>query len=180
MFPRHKKPSIWQRLRWKLSPIYWEARCFFPNLKRLFQWLPVVWKDRDFDYNFYLTLMQYKLKRMREHIVEHDIVLATPRIARQIKFCEDTIARLQTDEYIEAEDKAHEEKWGEQIWDSLPTENERSRTLDIYRVKAREQGLEDQERDEQRVLYKLAKTRREKDLDRLFRVQRKYLEGWWD
>lgn len=35
---------------------------------RLWSYLPVLWRDEDYDYMFFLSLIKHKIKRMREHM----------------------------------------------------------------------------------------------------------------
>jgi hypothetical protein len=181
MFPREGKPSLWRRFKWKADAVWTFVRNIPDNIKMICQWIPVLWSNWDWDYNFFLTIIQYKLRRMSKHIGEHDILVNSQRYAKQMAFCADIIDRLFKDEYTTEEEKAHEEKWGELIMDSYPAKDYPGcHTLDIYRVKAREQGREEEEREETMQLHNLARARREKDLDILFRVMRKNIERWWD
>jgi hypothetical protein len=43
----------------------WRIRNFFKSVARLWVWLPVIWRDRDYDYGFLLTLIDFKLSRMK-------------------------------------------------------------------------------------------------------------------
>ena len=56
--------------RWKpMKPI----RKFTRRLKRLFKWTPVIWKDEDWDYEYFLIIAQFKLEQMAElHVKEGD------------------------------------------------------------------------------------------------------------
>ena len=38
------------------------------KLIRLYQWLPVIWKDEEWDYNYLLDIIKYKLSRMEKVI----------------------------------------------------------------------------------------------------------------
>ena len=42
--------------------------------ERTFSYHPVLKKDQDWDYDFFLTLIEFKLKRMREYFWTHNIV----------------------------------------------------------------------------------------------------------
>lgn len=47
---------------------------FIKNIIRVIQWAPIIWRDRDFDYNFLLNLMDYKLERMARHFETHRFI----------------------------------------------------------------------------------------------------------
>ena len=42
--------------------------------ERTFSYHPVLKEDQDWDYDFFLSLIEFKLKRMREYFWSHDIV----------------------------------------------------------------------------------------------------------
>jgi hypothetical protein len=148
---------------------------------KLFQYAKVLWSDRDFDYAHILILLQYKLKRTREHIVEHDMVESAQKTGKQIKHAELLIQRILEDDYCKELQIAHDTKWGEVIQYFDPKKDgERYYRYHVIRANATTPELEEQERQEQMAVYDAQHQAREKDLDRLFRHIRKYLQGWWD
>ena len=47
------------------------TRKFTRRLKRLFKWIPIIWKDEDWDYEYFLKIAQFKLESMAElHVKE--------------------------------------------------------------------------------------------------------------
>lgn len=181
LFPRDKGPSLWRRFKWKVDAVWTFIRNIPDNIRMICEWIPVLWSNWDWDYNFLLITLRYKLHRMSKHISEHDHLVNSQKYAKQMACCVDIIDRLLNNEYTTEEEKLHEDKWGELIMDSYPAEDYPGcHTLDIYRVKARESGEEEAERQETMQLHDLARARREKDLDILFRIMRKNIERWWD
>ena len=51
---------------------------------RLFSWIPVIYSDEDWDYLYLLTIMEFKLKRMRKVIVEDDVHADASRTLKKI------------------------------------------------------------------------------------------------
>lgn len=180
LFPRDKKPPILRRIKWKFEPIYWGIRNFPSNLVKLLQWIPIIWRDRDWDYIFLLKIMRFKMKRMHEHFEKYGQLVVTSQMVHQLQFCEKKIDEILEDNFIKAEMDAHTEKWGELNTDWYDTETPGLSRLDLYRPGAREKGLEDQEREESQELYHLEETRREKAVELLFAVMRRNLRRWWD
>ena len=43
-------------------------RSFFQNILRVFEWAPVIWKDRDWDYAFVDNILLYKYKRLYKQL----------------------------------------------------------------------------------------------------------------
>ena len=71
-----------------LSAFYQEIRCRLRNLvigiKNIIDYIPIVYKDRDWDYEFILDILRYKLERTRDRIKNDNIVESTNRIVDEI------------------------------------------------------------------------------------------------
>ena len=50
--------------------MFYRVRNFFASIARVFSYLPVIWKDRDWDYGFLLDLLEFKLKRIKKYFLE--------------------------------------------------------------------------------------------------------------
>lgn len=82
----------------------------FSNLKRLFTWLPIIWRDRDFDYAYMWQLFAYKVKRMHD-CMKDDPFTNNELEIKQMKTCYLLMQRLSDDEFNDqAIDKWHRER----------------------------------------------------------------------
>lgn len=180
LFPKNKKPSIFRHIRWKVEA----ARTFTSNvpanMKMICEWVPVLWDNWDWDYNFLLKIMQYKMQRMANHIREHNILVRSEEIADELQECCDIITRLQAQEYTPFEEGVMEAEYGKHCMDSLPCEHEGCRQLDIYFDKAREEGREEEADAVYTNIRNLAMAREQRDYHRLFTLMRDKIQGWWD
>lgn len=61
----NSKLSFWDRiyLFWKYDLKYYPHR-FVTGIKNLVRWFPVIWNDRDFDSQYLLELMKFKIEKM--------------------------------------------------------------------------------------------------------------------
>ena len=50
--------------------MFYKVRNFFASTARIFSYFPVIWKDRDWDYDFLLDLLEFKLKRIKKYFLE--------------------------------------------------------------------------------------------------------------
>lgn len=171
--------KTWRKIKWKFEAFRTWLEAIPLNIKMICQWIPVLWGNWDWDYVFLLDVMRYKMARMSRCIAECDRGFDSQRHAKQLQACVDIIDRLRSDSYLKYEERQHEKKWGEFVVERIPRDDGLIK-LDFYHVKARELGLEEQERAELRVIRNLAYRRRQKDLDVLFRIMRKRIEFWWD
>lgn len=81
-----------------------KTKRFVRNIRRIIEYLPIIWRDRDFDYQYLLDLMQYKLERMfkffkSNHAMSEDaklladdmlsVIEALDRLAKQDYCCDE-------------------------------------------------------------------------------------------
>ena len=177
-----KRPGIFKRMWLHTRDLYYWVRDLPYNISKMFQWFPIIWKDRDWDFLFLLLLIQYKLGRMRRGMF-NDLCCSEDieKITLSIKQCEDAITRLTScgSSYIEQELTAHEAKWGSITHEVIDLANENLSQLDIYSPKARKEGKEAIERDEIHKIYDLETVRRQDDLDLLFNTMKNNIQNWW-
>lgn len=61
---------------------------FFRNIqigiKNIFKYLPIIWNDRDWDYEYCVKLLRFKLKNMSKYLKEEDILFEVDRICGEI------------------------------------------------------------------------------------------------
>ena len=176
---------LWRRVRSTCSAVWYLPKKTYRFLRKLYAWSPILWNDFDWDYSYLLKILEFKLHRMADTIESNGIIVASDRVAKQIRYATFLIERIQEENYCKEEYAAHEEKWGEGVMNfvDLPKDDPHYGTcseMNMYTIKSKQQGLEDQEKKEHMVIYERARDTRQKDLDRLFRHMRRYLERWWD
>lgn len=47
---------------------------YFKKVKKILSWLPVLWKDEDWDYEYILDILYHKVKTLDKTLVENDLV----------------------------------------------------------------------------------------------------------
>lgn len=75
-------------------------------------WLPFLWDDKDWDQVYLWKMMREKLRRMRLHHQEDQVVADWERIAKEIWVAELALDRLIGDDYAKADWEAHRAKYG--------------------------------------------------------------------
>ena len=92
----------WKVCRW----FKWEAKYFHETVirgfKNLWKWLPVIWKDRDWDHYHMFAMMDFKLKNMIILFEDGEHFVGWENEVRYMKICRGLIQRLQ-DSYYECE-----------------------------------------------------------------------------
>ena len=64
------------------------------KIRKIIDYLPILWKDEDFDHGYITILYHYKLKRSREHMEEHQLFVGWEKVVKDMKRAEDALARL--------------------------------------------------------------------------------------
>jgi hypothetical protein len=136
------------------------VRNIYRNTKRIVEWIPVIWRDRDFDRGYLYTMLKYKLTRMADHFEEHKNFTGWEKIVEHIRECVQIIERLQKDEYIEKEMDDFREKVGWTVQSRRELSNEEK--AEFWAIRARQC----QARDD--------------DKARLFEIMKEHIDEWWD
>jgi len=58
-------------LRYK---IIYPIKDFIKFIKKVYDYLPILWNDRDYDYTYIVEILQYKLLRTKKCIVDNDLI----------------------------------------------------------------------------------------------------------
>jgi len=97
--------------RWRCL---WDAIRYFPGfLRRLWEYLPMIWHDRDWDYIYILRLLRYKIKRTRDNIKENNNHEDCDKTVADMDHILEVIDRVIECDYCKEDFDAHMAKWGE-------------------------------------------------------------------
>jgi len=89
---------------------------FIGGVKSLIRWLPIIWKDRNWDSHYTLEILKHKLILQREYLVTNNRFTTVDVVNRDITLCLNLIERLQDDFYeVEYQDYYEEDMWFEPI-----------------------------------------------------------------
>jgi len=66
---------------------------FFWRIRRLIRWLPVLWRNRTWDYQFTLNILGYSLEELAV-CLENGITMSGPNDAKRIRYVCNLIRRL--------------------------------------------------------------------------------------
>ena len=56
---------------------------FLRNIIRTIQWLPIIWKDVDYDYEGMLDILQYKAERIARHHKKHRLIAHWSHVVKE-------------------------------------------------------------------------------------------------
>lgn len=139
----------------------------FYKIRRILQWIPILWRDEDWDFDYILRILRYKLSRTRETIISNNIIAEADQVAAEIRMAEQILERLEKNDYAEDLYAAIERDFGEHDLKRLTRTGVNDENSDEYRRRIVEAS-------------NAAQKARDADLDLLFRHLRERIEFWWD
>jgi len=133
----------------------------------IFKWFQIVWKDRDFDYNYLDKIILFKLKKMEKYFRnEPHIIEKWEKVANEIKEAIDCLERSMKCEYVDKHNNIDFETKKEIIDGKVFYKWIDNRTK------------EEKENDWNMIIK--VKEMQETDRQRAFDIISKYGPGWWD
>lgn len=99
--------TMWNNIKW-----------FFRRLKRVWDFLPIIWKGYDFDYRYAIDLFSYQLERTANHMESDRAVTMNANIrAKRIRTAIELLQKVYDEEYgCEYQDKL-KEIYGDSVLD---------------------------------------------------------------
>ena len=157
---------------------------FFQNIKffirNLIYWLPILWDDRDWDYNYLLRILIHKLNGMERLFREHGHLENSEEVANEIQSVVHDLSIVEGGLLDRAAYAEHERKWGEVSFEHLPKDDKEFLELRMNSLSAITQK---QVEEAQADLMRLAKQADEDTFNLLldaFTRMGEQLPEWWD
>lgn len=161
--------------------IFRPFRHFFENIYHVLHWIPVIWKDRDWDYSFIYFLLEFKLKNMI-HFFKNYTHTAEPtntEIINTINECVKLLDKIQNNNYsqdalkqIGFKDKYPDFKLHMEF---VPVEGHEKEYSTIN------WNFENEEQEKYyNQNHAVAEQLETNDIDRLFDLMAENIRNWWD
>lgn len=163
-----------------------EVRIFFRNLyigfRNIIEWIPIIWKDRDWDKDYIMEILIYKLKRNRQYMIDHGHVVNDNQILT-ITECIDLLEKVHNEweNYEEPAYRKYEEKWGKSDYYTEPSkENFNCYVLkDHNDERYTEEELEKKSKDFL-LSSKIGNLKRKRDFKHAMEIFVDEFDSWWD
>jgi len=182
--------------------LWWDNEAqFYPKdfksgVKNLWYWLPVIWKDRNWDHQFIFDILSHKLKAQSAYIGGRDIHQNAKRDAEVMMTCVRLIEKVQDEwygsEYMDYHKTKHwfepcEDKTGYSTWESKELEENFDDYFAkyplIYKRVLNGEGIfnrEGREDDKHIIAMNIAHINHDRARKLLFKLMEQNIEGWWD
>jgi hypothetical protein len=168
---------------------------FTTGIKNIWYWIPVIWKDRNYDHQYIFDILSHKLKAQSAYIGGRNIHENAKRDAEIIMLCVRLIEKVSSEWYIMEYADYHKTKhWFEPCEDrpdySTWEFKELEENFDDYfakyplihkRVMNGEGVFKlDGTNDKQWIAMNIAHINHDRARKLLFKIMEKHIEVWWD
>ena len=197
---RSKKPWIIRKL--EFIPLWWnhEGRYLhihvWTGIKNIWYWLPIIWKDRNWDSNFIFEIMMHKLKAQSKYIGSRGFHMRAERDAEIMMTCVRLMKLVQEETYSSEYSDYHKTKhWFEDVEGKPEVSSWESRLLEenfedyfkkyplIYKRVLNGEGVfggKDRKEDKQVIAMNISHINHDRARKLLFKLMEENIERWWD
>ena len=195
-----KRPWIIRKL--EFIPLWWNHegryyhKMFITSVQNLWYWLPIIWKDRNWDSNFIFEIMIHKLKAQSKYIGSRGFHMRAERDAEIMMTCVRLMKLVQEETYSSEYSNYHRTKhWFEDIEDKPGISSWESRLLEenfedyfkkyplIYKRVLNGEGVfggKDRKEDKQVIAMNISHINHDRARKLLFKLMEENIERWWD
>ena len=75
----------------------WRVKRFFRKLKRVWDFIPIIWKGDDYDYQYSIDLFKYQLDRTADYIQDRGLISDADNVASRIRTATHQVDSASTD-----------------------------------------------------------------------------------
>ena len=149
----------------------------FPKrIKKVLDYLPLLWYDFDWDHSYLYKILKMKLDKMIP-VFENGMCVSSAKNAHEMKICSHILGRLIDDIYSDDCQDELERKYGKIEFVKVDKKDKKGRQ---YRTLKRARENHPNYKRDRKRLYERAQTRKKEDLDLLFNILRRKIEYYWD
>lgn len=95
---------LWHNIGWKIRDVY-------RSIKNVIRWLPVIWKDRDWDQHYIWEILKTKLKNQAKYIGNRDFHTRAKYDSERMMWCVRLINKIQEETYSSEYMDYHKSKY---------------------------------------------------------------------
>jgi len=171
---------------WELEGRYYH-KDFINGVKNLWNWFPVIWKDRDHDQHFIYEILIHKLEKQAKYIRERDRHTGSKRDAEKMLLCA-RLARIQQEDLYQFEFTEYLDQNVEFVptdetgkWFTMESTITRDELIDYFYKYRRQYKLIDKtNKDNHRIAIQIARNNQERSRKLLFKIMEENIGKWWD
>jgi hypothetical protein len=96
---------------------------FYHGIKNIIRWIPIIWEDYDWDWEYLANIMEYKLRRMSKQFKKDSPwSYSANRNSKDTLICAELIKRIRADDDTGGNYKIHSERmksWNKMLGDII-------------------------------------------------------------
>lgn len=175
-------PFIWRNTHWRLKE-------FIRGVKNIFRWVPTLYRDRDWDHSYILTILQKKIEFQRKEIIYANRHTQVDRDNRDMTIVLNLIERVRDEYYANEYFDYSETKLMFEPIDDKPklyrleidvlSENY-DEYLSKYPSSVRKVIKEYPNLEKHKLCFYVAQHNHKKANDLLFMILKERMGYWWD
>jgi hypothetical protein len=183
--------SAWDRksLLKRYTPIW--IKQIFDGISSIWKWIPVIYKDRNWDSHYIFEILKFKLIQQRKKLVEDNRHMGVESLNRDITLCLNLIERVQEDYYDLEYMDYHKSDYNWNTCENNPEYSELeivhvSDNFDVffkkYKCSVKKVLMQDRSlsSNKNKLAMKLAHYNQKRCQDLLFKVLNERINNWWD
>jgi hypothetical protein len=167
------------------SKYYWEELChrwhnlvnpiyvFKESITTTLKWLPVIWKDRQWDHTYIWLILKFKLSLVANELENNSHHIGAELDAAKVKQAMYLISRIQADDYCADKLEAWHQVAGSFDFNNVDENNCLKRTIERTEAEAKVDNA-----NFKKIIAE-ASYLKNQDYDTLFKLLKKNLERWW-
>jgi hypothetical protein len=154
---------------------------FFRRVKRVMDFLPMIWKGYDYDYRYAIELFQYQLERTAEMMESDQAMTVDADIrARRIRTAVELLQKVYDEEYgCEYQDKL-KEMYGENVLDWWFEDTGEGDGSSYLRLEYEKWDNADEVAEVKHKLYDESKAKQKRAEELVWKFISHNIRYWWD
>lgn len=155
----------------------------YRQIKNVIKWLPVIWKQYDFDYHYSLEVFKFQLLKQADFMESDKSYGVNSYIdAQKIRMVVRLMEKVYNEDYTREYQDKIKQKYGEDVLDFHLIEDDNQSRLLYYKYEydKKYQEQSDQIRDDYNKLFKQSQYKQERAHKLLWELIEFYIRRWWD
>lgn len=109
---------VWSNIGYFFNNIRCNIESFFCGVSNIVKFMPIIYKDRDYDWTYLTELMRFKIDNMRKFHATSAHYIGTEHNVKRLRVIAECLNRIANKDYsFEHYDKL-EKKYGDKLWNN--------------------------------------------------------------
>ena len=157
----------------------------YRQIKNVIKWLPVIWKQYDFDYHYSLEVFKFQLLKQADFMESDKSYGVNSHIdAQRIRMIVRLMDKVYNDDYAcEYQDRLKQtygEDVDEWVFEEIPDRPGFNSIKSRYEVDEKYESLREEIRENKDKWFKESQAKQERAHKLLYKLLEFYIRGWWD